>query len=283
MALGGSVDYSARADWAGLLVGVERPLAEAQIFAIAQVASTGSLPFLGLAVNGDRYWVKCLGNPHGVDSLIAERVVEALARKLDAPMRPSVLVEVPEHLTHDSRLIGSGNQAGIAHGSLLLDSCDVKNVLDSAKRDGNSFRQPRFIALWELCYGEDEQWLYDRDNEEQVWSFDHGYWITGGEPEPLTPRDLEVTLRKWKPWEGSVRGMDPVAFLDVAAQLEALAVADFIDVAASVPVAWGVSDDLLESLAWWLYGRRIHVAGRMRALANKAAELSPRSNTKRGE
>lgn len=277
MELGGSVDHSARADWAGLLAGVVRPVAEAQIFAIAQVASTGSLPFLGLAVNGDRYWVKCLGNPHGVDSLVAEHVVEALARKLDSPMRPSVLVGVPEHLMHDPRLVGSGNRAGIAHGSLLLDSCDVKNVLDSVNRDGNSVRQPRFIALWELCYGEDEQWLYDRENEEQVWSFDHGYWITGGEPEPLTPLDLEVTLTKWKPWEGSVRGMDPVAFLEVAARIEALTVADFIDVVASVPVAWGVSDDLLESLAWWLHGRRMHVVGRMRAFANQAAEVSPRS------
>ena len=283
MTLGDSVDYSVRSSWVGLLMGRDRPVAEATIFAIAQVASTGSVPFLGLAVNGDRYWVKCLGNPHGVDSLVAERVVEALARKLDSPMRPSVLVEVPEHLVHDSRLIGSGNQAGIAHGSLFLESCDVRNVLDCVGRDGNSIRQPRFIALWELCFGEDEQWLYDRDNEEQVWSFDHGFWITGGEPEPLTVRDLEVTLRSWKPWEGSVRGMEPSAFLEVAVRLEALTVADLIDVVASVPVAWGVADDLLESLAWWLHHRRMHVVGRMRTLANKAANLNPRPTKKRGE
>lgn len=280
--MGDSTDHSKRSSWSGLLRDRARPTADAQIFAIAQVASTGSLPFLGLAVDGGRYWVKCVGNPHGVDSLMAERVVEAVARKLDAPMRRSVLVEVPEHLTHDPRLVGSGNEPGLAHGSLLLESCEVKNVLDCVGRDGNSDRQPRFIALWELCFGEDEQWLYDRDSDEQVWSFDHGYWITGGEPEPLTVRDLEVTLRGWKPWGGSVKGMDPAAFLDVASRLEALTVSDFIDVVASVPVAWGVSDDLLESLAWWLHHRRMHVAGRMRTLANKAADSYLRAK-KRGE
>lgn len=283
MGVGEPVDYAVRESWLGLLAARARPMPEAAIFAIAQVASTGSVPFLGLAVNGGRYWVKCIGNPHGVDSLMAERVVEALARKLDAPMRPSVLVEVPEHLIHDPRLLGSGNQAGVAHGSLLLESSEVKNVLDCVGRDGNNVRQPRFIALWELCFGEDEQWLYDRDNEEQVWSFDHGYWITGGEPEPLTAMDLEVTLRSWKPWEGSVKGMHPGAFLEVADRLEGLAVTDFIDAVASVPVAWGVSDDLLESLAWWLHQRRMHVAARMRALANKASNLNPGSNKKRGE
>lgn len=264
-------------------MGRARPLPETEIFAVAQVADTGSIPFLGLAVNGGRYWVKCIGNPHGVDSLMAERVVEALARKLDAPMRSSVLVHVPGHLIQDSRMVGSGNQAGVAHGSVLLDSCDVKSVLDSVGRDGNKIRQPRFIALWELCSGEDEQWLYDRENDEQVWSFDHGYWITGGEPEPLTVRDLEVTLRHWKPWEGSVRGMDPTAFLAVAVRLEELTVSDFIDVVASVPVAWAISDELLESLAWWLYQRRVHAAKRMRTLANKAADLNRPARKKRGE
>lgn len=283
MNLGDSIDYSIRGSWSGLLAGRERPVAEAAIFAVAQVANTGSVPFLGLAEDGQRYWVKYMGNAHGVDSLMAERVVEALARKLDSPMRRSVLVEVPDHLTHDSRLSGSGIQAGVAHGSLFLGSCQEKNVLDSVGHDGNSVRQPRFIALWELCFGEDEQWLYDRDNEDQVWSFDHGYWITGGEPEPLTARDLEITLRAWKPWEGSVRGMDPSAFLEVADRIESLAVTDFIDAIASVPVAWGVSDELLESLAWWLHHRRIHAAERMRTLANKAADLKPRSKKKRGE
>lgn len=280
MSLGESSDYSLRQSWNGLLEGCKRPSAKVQIFAVAQVADTGSVPFLGLAIDGDRYWVKYLGNAHGIDSLVAERVVEALARKLDAPMRPSVLVDVPEPLTHDPRLFGSGIRAGVAHGSLFLEACQEKTVLDSVSRDGNSGRQPRFIALWELCYGEDGQWLYDRANEEQVWSFDHGYWITGGEPVPLTVADLELTVGTWKPWVGSVRGMDQQAFIDVAERIEGLMVTDFVDVVASVPVAWGVPDRVLEALAWWLYARRTHVASRMRLLAKSAANARPKSKTK---
>jgi hypothetical protein len=77
--------------------------------------------------------------------------------------------------------------------------------------------------------------------------------------------------------------MEPTAFLEVADRLEALTVTDFIDAVASVPIAWGVSDDLLEALAWWFHTRRVHAASRMRVLANVAAELKPRSKTKRGE
>nr|WP_152225496.1 HipA family kinase [Arthrobacter citreus] len=229
---------------------------------------------MGLATDGNSYWVKYLGNAHGIDSLIAERVVEALARKLSAPMRPSMLVEVPPSLLRHPELLSSGIQAGVAHGSLLLGTCQERTVLDSAARDGNAARQPRFIALWELCYGEDGQWLYDRSGEEQVWSFDHGYWITGGEPAPLTPADLEVTVNQKRPWYGSVRGMDPGAFLGVADDLALLSVTDFIDAVASVPVAWGVPDSLLETLAWWLHYRRKHVVTRMRALATEAARAA---------
>lgn len=274
MGVGRQDDYLLQDSWSGVLSGHPRPFAETQIFAVARVADTGSVPFLGLAMDGNSYWVKYLGNAHGIDSLVAERVVEALARKLSAPMRPSMLVDVPPSLLHHPGLSTSGIQAGVAHGSLLLDTCQEKTVLDSAGRDGNAARQPRFIALWELCYGEDGQWLYDRSGEEQVWSFDHGYWITGGEPAPLTPADLLVTVNQKRPWYGPVRGMDPGAFLGVADDLESLSVADFIDVVASVPVAWGVPDSLLEALAWWLHFRRAHVVTRMRALATEAAKTA---------
>ena len=280
MMMGERIDYSDRLNWVGLLSGKPRPEAETDIFAIARVADTGSVPFLGLATNGANYWVKYMGNAHGTDSLIAERVVEALARKLAAPMRPSILVNVPEALTHDPRLAASGIQAGVAHGSLFLNSCLEKNVLDSVTRDGNKIRHPRFIALWELCYGEDEQWLYDRDNEEQVWSYDHGYWITGGEPEPLTVKDLELTLTSWKPWDGPLKGMDPQAFVEMRERIEGLTVTDLIDVVASVPLAWGVPDDLLESLAWWFYRRRTHATARMRQLAAKTSMSNPKPKAK---
>lgn len=280
MSTAGATDYSVLESWIGQLSGLERPSAETQIFAVTQVANTGSVPFLGLAADGNRYWVKYMGNAHGVDSLVAERVVEALARKLSAPMRPSTLVDVPHSMTTDPRLLGTGIQAGVAHGSLLLEGSQEKTVLDWVGKDGNSARHPRFIALWELCFGEDGQWLYDRTHDDQMWSFDHGYWITGGEPAPLSLANLKVCVKTWRPWEGPVGGMDPSAFLDVAAELNALAVADFIDVVASVPIAWGVSDDVLEALAWWLHSRRRHAVARMQVLAVAAAKSRPRSRTK---
>lgn len=256
----GSIDYTRREAWAGLLSGQARPGPETSIFAVASVASSGSIPFLGVAQDGRRFWVKYPGNQHGLDSLVSERVVAAMADKIDAPMRESVLVDVPEWLTHDPRLSGSGIQAGVAHGSLLLDDCAEREVLDSVGRDGNNRRQPKFIALWELFLGEDGQWLYDHANDHQVWSFDHGFWTNGGEPGAMSESDYAQLVNRWSDWPRSVRGMDANTFLKVALRLEELTVADFIDVVASVPVAWGVPDSLLECLAWWLHTRRTHIA-----------------------
>lgn len=266
-----SADFTRRETWLGLLSTHSRPVAETSVSFIAQVSDSGSRPFLGITGDGRRFWVKYLGNQHGIDSLVSERVVAAMARKIDAPMRASVLVDVPEWLTSDGRLIGSGVQPGPAHGSEFLDNCIEKTVLDSVSRDGNRYRQPKFIALWELFLGVDEQWLYDHANDHQVWSFDHGCWTNGGEPQEMTAGDYERLLNTWGGWDGSVKGMDSQSFIDASDRLVALTVADFIDVVASVPVPWGIPDGLLECLAWWLHVRRFHVAERMRALAAQAS------------
>ena len=263
--------YDQPEDWRGLLAGRPRPDAEASIFAIADVADSGSRPFLGLSTDGRQFWVKYQGNLHGVDALVSERVVASLAAKIGAPMRKSVLVDVPEPLVGDPRLVGSGIRAGVAHGSPLLDDCTEKEVLDSVAKDHNRFRQPRFIALWELFLGADGQWLYDHANDHQVWSFDHGFWTNGGEPSAMSGSDYQNLVHTWSDWPGSVRGMDSGTFLETAAQLEALSVFDLIDVVSGVPVAWRIPDENLECLAWWLHARKPHIADRMRALANQAS------------
>jgi len=278
------VDYSLRGHWAGLLTGVSRPTARVTMVAVVGVTrqDTATNPFLGLGSDGQRYWVKYLGNPDGPDSLVSERVVEALSRKLNAPMRPSILVDVPVELTKDSRLAVREVQPGVGHGSLLLEPSIEKEVLDDVKRDGNNERQPRFIALWELCAGKDGQWLYDGSNDSQVWSFDHGWWINGGEAAPMTVSALDATVNHWEAWDGPVGGMSPDSFLKVADDLDALTVSDFIDVVSSVPVEWGIQDDYLEALAWWLHTRKSQTARRMRALANTSSNAKKTSNRQGG-
>ena len=270
--MGDSIDYSLRQQWLGLLSGYDRPEPEISIVAAFKVAEdSGCKPFLGLGSDGQTYWVKHRANDHGVQSLMVERVVAAVGQLLDAPLRPVKLVVIPEDIARDQMLARVGVVPGSAHGSEELadaiEKLELTNVLD----DGNRYRHPRFIALWELFAGEDPQWLYSRENDYQVWSFDHGFWVSGGEMADWGGGELERIVDLWSPWVGDVKHMDPDAFIQVAEDVANLGVEDLLAAVATVPVSWGIPDEDLESLAWWIHMRRRHIADRMRALASSAS------------
>lgn len=271
--MGAGTDYSERKNWRGLLAGQCRPEPEISIIAVFDVAhSSGCRPFLGLGSDGRSYWVKHRDNDHGVQSLIVERVVAAVGHLLDGPMRPAVLVTIPPAVAADPLLKGYGVSSGTAHGSEHLDDCIEKDVLANTRDDGNSVRQPKFIALWELFAGEDPQWLYSREADNQVWSFDHGFWVSGGEMGDWGGDQLERTVHVWSPWEGDVKNMDSRTFLKLADEIMSLSVENLVAAVATVPVSWGIPDYDLESMAWWLYSRRRHVSDRMRVLGLSAAK-----------
>jgi hypothetical protein len=190
---------------------------------------------------------------------------------LEAPLCPVELVSIPEAIAADPLLSGMGVASGTAHASEAVDDAIEKMELVHTRDDGNRHRQPRFIALWELFAGEDPQWLYSRQDDYQVWSFDHGFWVSGGEMGDWGGDELERTVEFWSPWNGDVRHMDPATFLVVAESVASLSVEDLLAAVATVPVSWGIPDHDLESLAWWLYSRRRHISDRMKALSGVAS------------
>ncbi|MCO4276098.1 hypothetical protein NG701_16985 [Pseudarthrobacter sp. HLT3-5] len=271
--MGDSTDYSKRENWRGLLGGYDRPEPEVAILAVFDVAhSSGCKPFLGLGSDGQSYWVKHRNNDHGVQSLMVERVVAAVGQLLDAPIRPAVLVTIPEAVANDPMLRGYGVASGAAHGSEHLEDCIEKDELTHTRDDGNNVRQPKFIALWELFAGDDPQWLYSREADNQVWSFDHGFWVSGGEMGDWGGDELERTVHIWSPWLGDLKHMDSATFLRLANEIATLSVEDLVASVATVPVSWGIPDYDLESMAWWIHSRRRHIGDRMKALSLSAAK-----------
>ncbi|MCW1250646.1 hypothetical protein ODZ83_10775 [Acaricomes phytoseiuli] len=265
-------ELSRREAWLGLLYGEHRPVADGVISTAFRIAETGCRPFLGMSNDGRRYWVKHPGNAHGLKSLVSERVVAAVGVKIGAPVMPSRLLEIPKEVASIDWLRLRGVSAGLGHCSELVEPAFESTQLSFVSKDGNSRRQAKLIGLWELLEGCDEQWLYATGDDFMVWSFDHGFWMFGGEPgqdggwvgpalEPL----VESTAR----WTGSLRGLDASAFLEVAAAIDGLSVEELIACVATVPVEWNVPDDDLESLAWWIYCRRGRVSRRMRSFASE--------------
>jgi len=213
------------------------------------------------------YWVKVLGNPQGDQILATERIVSAVGTILGAPVRPTALVTIPKALAGYQYGEWERLQEGVGHGSLHLMASEENDTFIDPKRDGNSARQPRAAGLWDLCMGEDEQWLYDHESDRAMWSFDHGNWLGGetGWTGAILAQNIE------RPWGLSYpeRDLSAIAFLETAKKMEELTPKDLLSAVATVPPEWGVADSELETVAWVLYRRRTGVAARLRGRASR--------------
>lgn len=232
-----------------------------------RTGSSGSAAFLGLADDGQQYWIKPANNPQGARSLIPERIVTRIGQKIGAPVRPIALVAIPADLRF-TYLPGYSLRPGLAHGSLNLDQTMlVDDWRGKAGRDGNRRRAAYISGLWDLCLGTDEQWLSHFDEDAAIWSFDHGFWL-GGEV------DLSVeALRRigQAPWENDcLDTASQDALRTVATAIENLRLEDFQEAAASVPLEWGTSETELSAVADLLHARRPGVASRLRTAADSS-------------
>lgn len=257
--------------WRGRLAGRARPTATVTLRApIKRAASSGAGAFLGLADDGEKYWLKVPGNQQGDVVLVNEVIVAELGRTLGAPVRPRVPVRIPAELARGWRLYPAPvrTESVIAHGSLHLEHAMDEDRLKHAARDDNPRRQARLLGLWDLCVGDDAQWLYDASHDLSVWSYDHGFWFTTGEgdwDESVLARliDLDGTWSDQTP-----RAIDGEALREFANDVERLDPNTLLAIMARVPVEWGAADHDLEAMAWFLHRRRLGTAARLRAMAN---------------
>lgn len=116
-------------------------------------SSSGSGAFLGLASDGQQYWVKAPGNPQGSRTLIAEMVAYGLGRMIGAPVPDNALIEIPASFdwtyAEAHRLRG-----GTGHGSLNVDDVVVADEWGTYSRlDDNRRRQALILAIWGPLHG----------------------------------------------------------------------------------------------------------------------------------
>lgn len=255
--------------WLGRLAGLPRSVPTERLVAPIQRSESGAAAFQGVTDSGRRYWLKVLGNPQGDQVLVTERIVSAAGELIGAPVRPISLVEIPPALAGWRYGETEKLPAGIAHGSLVLEQAEVVDELIYRDDDDNRVRQVHLLALWDWCLGEDQQWLYDTASERSVWSFDHGFWISGGEAH-WSGTSLRRTVDLAWAWDESPSGLSANTFHEVARRIESVTSDDLLRVVASVPTEWKVDDRELEAVAWFLHRRRVPVANRLRAMAGHA-------------
>lgn len=228
-------------------------------------SGSGTAAFLALASDGREYWVKAPNNPQGSRGLIAERVVYGIGERTGAPVSESALVDIPADLRWDPAR-GFGLQGGVGHGSLNIQpSVEHDDWGDFSHLDGNRRRQAFILGLWDLCLGEDPQWLHQADEEMSIWTFDHGLWFGGGADWSI-PLLRNVGVARWD------TDLDPgvasaSALRDAADRMDSLSLEELQAVVATVPVEWGTTPTELSELASVLFVRTEGVAERLRVAA----------------
>lgn len=257
-------------EWRGELARWARPTTPAITLRapIRRATSSGAGAFLALGDDGNQYWVKVPGNPQGNQVLVNEVIVEEIGRRIGAPVRERILVSIPPGLTQWNDFpVPVSTSPLIAHGSLHVPSAEDSDKLQYTRRDGNAQRQASLLALWDLCVGEDPQWLYETTAAYSIWSYDHGLWFTTGEGDWDEGVLQRIVALNGLPSGALPLGLDSAEFARVAQQLEQLSADDLLAAMAAVPVEWGSSDHDLESMAWFIFSRREAVASRMRDLS----------------
>lgn len=241
---------------------------------VAAVESTqsGSGTFLGLASDGNKYWVKAPNNPQGPRTLAAEVIVHGIGQLIGAPVCHTVFVDIPDSMTYQftpqHRLHG-----GIGHGSRDISPTVVSEEWSThTARDNNRVRQAFLFGLWDLCLGGDQQWLHDTSQSYSIWSYDHGFWL-GGEGDWSVKSLQSVGTTPWlydrvrgdlDPGVASARGL-----LAAAEAISGLDRSTFRAVTQTVPVEWKIPSTDLISAADILFLRAEGVAARLAQAATR--------------
>ena len=228
---------------------------------------SGTHAFRGLTASGKTYWIKVPFQSQGPRVLATEQIVSAVGRLFDAPVRDTALIQISEDWNSVPTGSGLTLKSCIAHGSLELDSTEESREQIYMRFDDNSRRWPRWAALWDLCIGSDEQWLYAHETAKSMWSFDHNLWIHDTQEWDAescqSGHDLVWT------WTGAWDHFDATELVSTADRLDSITREELVDVCYAIPAQWDVPKHDLDALVDMLHYRRTTVAARLRVKSSR--------------
>lgn len=253
-------------DWRGELAGRRVDVAVLRVETILpeRADTGGSRPIQVIASDRERYWLKVANNPQHPNIPVAEQIVGACGALIKAPVRPVELVAVPEEFAGYEFHSGSFLEPGIAHGSLNLENAHLTWELDHPERDENTVRYLEFAALYDWCWGDDCQWLYQVGSEAdyEYYSHDHGYYLLG--PGNWTRDRILEKVYKPHALPVALPHASPEHAVELAERIAAVSHSQILTVLSGIPASWNVSDEQLELLGFFLEARLDDVAARVR-------------------
>lgn len=255
-----------RDEWQGLMSSRTEPVDPIVIeMPLAPSAAGGSGSFLADASDGRRWWVKPLNNLQGPKVVVTEYVVGAAGAILGTPVCEVAIAQIPEEIAGWEFRPGATLEPGLAHASLAVDDALEGRALDHRDRDDNRRRHAGVLALYDWCWGGDDQWLYCETDDRKLYSHDHGWYLPENGPD-WSEASLVARVDESHPATHPAAGLDDAEVARLADQLDSPLRAPLTDLLRSVPPSWPAFDVELEALGFFLERRAPAVAGRLRSL-----------------
>lgn len=165
----------------------------------------GSSPFRGLTGDGN-FWVKPLNNTQSPHVTINEFVIARLGQLVGAPVCEVQVIRIRPELVGQPFCAARQLEEGLACGSRDVPYVNPKRSLEHRPEDDNRRRHAGVYALYDWCWGADDQWLYESVRENRLHSHDHGHFLPGG-PDWTIPQ-LESCVDEPHQLAGDPSGLD---------------------------------------------------------------------------
>ncbi len=252
-----------RDEWRGLLGSRSNPGEALQIEQpLKPSMEGGSGVFLARASDGQRWWVKPENNLQGAKVIVTEYLVGSLGALIGAPTCEVAVARIPDEIAGWEFRPGAALEAGLAHASRNVEDAELRHRLDYRNHDDNRRRHVGIFAVYDWCWGGDDQWLYCYTEEQKLYSHDHGWYLPETGPEwsenSLIARVDEPHMPNY-----SMDGLDPEAVHKIAERLEQINKEKLVPILRSVPTSWAVTDTDLEALGFFLERRAPAVSSRL--------------------
>jgi hypothetical protein len=220
-----------------------------------------------LVSDGQKWFVKAPNQSQGGMVLATEYIVSRLGALIKAPTCVGEIIWVPSELAGFEFQPGVRLALGYGHGTLMVaDAIEVRGAPARRSEDDNRRRHVGIFAMYDWCWGSDEQWLHCTTDDWRIYSHDHGWYLPPSGP-TWEASSLIASVHLPHPLPADTAGLDREAVANVAGRLDAVDRTAVRDILMGLPLAWGVDDSDLEVLGWFLEERAPEVATRLRALS----------------
>lgn len=219
--------------------------------------------------DGTQWWVKPLNNNQHPRVTITEAIVAAAGALIGAPVCDAAVVFLPREIAGWEFRPGRRIESGFAHASRGIASAVEHRSLQHRERDDNARRHVGVFALYDWCWGGDEQWLYAEPEDRKLYSHDHGWYLPETGPtwdvNALVARVGEAHEPGWSP-----TGLDPEVITEYAQRLRTLTHDELVATLRGIPQSWPVSDSELAGVGWFLETRAGEVADRLESMRGES-------------